>query len=256
MSSSNCLRTLRLFTAIAVALLPLPVVVAAADDPPPLPTYGIGYVWPLRDSAYELVRLQDDAYVFASPDAEIRLTKSLRLAGIRRGDEFLQVTIGPELRWPLRVGDWGVSPSDWRASRRPPTPWGRQLWGMTARRLTWSAEGWDEITIGPKRIRALRIVYQMIADSLAAPHVLEWEISAWYAPEAGVFVRAVDRSFDIVNLELAPSADLIGLRVRAGVPGPPRAATSPDAVRRHRSAARETCGGLKCVPPASRPLID
>ena len=105
--------------------------------------------------------------------------------------------------------------------------------------------------------RGPRIVYQMLGDTLAAREVLEWEITMWYAPDAGGFVKAVDRSFGIVNFELAPSADLVALRMRAGVPGLGRpAATSPDSARPHRDAARDTCGLLRCAPAASQPLAD
>ena len=105
---------------------------------------------------------------------------------------------------------------------------------------------------GRRRSAALRVVYHMVADLLAAREVLEWEITAWYTPDAGGLVRAVDRSFNVVNFELSPSADLLALRTRAGVPGLPRpVATSQDSRRRHRDAARETCGALKCAPPAA-----
>ena len=231
--------------------------VAADDDGVPLPTYELGFVWPLADGAYELIGVDDGVYVFRSADTEIRLTKTLGLVGMRRGEDFLELTNRVELTWPLKPGDWGASTSHWRASGTPPTPWGRQRWGMAAHRLTWSAEDWDEIGIGSNKVRALRIVYRMNADSLAAPQVQEWEIVAWYAPDAGVLVRAVDNSFGLVNFELAPSADISGLRVRAGVPGsPPRAATSRDWYRRHREAVPDACEGLKCARPMPRLLTD
>jgi len=240
--------------AIAATLTLMARAARAGDDPLPRPTYEIGHIWPLADSMYELVRLDDDVYVFASPNGEIRLTKSLGLVGVRRDEDFVEVSPGAQLTWPLKPGDWGTSRTEWSASRPTPTPWGRQKWGMAARRMTWSVEGWDDIALGSKTVRAVRIVYQMLGDTLAAREVLEWEITMWYAPDAGGFVRAVDRSFGIVNFELAPSADLVALRMRAGVPGLGRpAATSPDSARRHRDAARDTCGLLRCAPAASQP---
>jgi len=124
--------------AIAATLTLMARAARAGDDPLPRPTYEIGHIWPLADSMYELVRLDDDVYVFASPNGEIRLTKSLGLVGVRRDEDFVEVSPGAQLTWPLKPGDWGTSRTEWSASRPTPTPWGRQKWGMAARRMTTS----------------------------------------------------------------------------------------------------------------------
>jgi hypothetical protein len=121
------MKTCARFAILGVAVVLLPVHALAVDDPAPLPTYAIGHIWPLADSSYTLVRLEDDVYVFASPNAEIRLTKSLGLVGVRRGEGFFELTTGAKLTWPLKAGDWGTLRNDWRASRQSPTPWGRQF---------------------------------------------------------------------------------------------------------------------------------
>ena len=90
----------------------------------------------------------------------------------------------------------------------------------------------------------------MLADGFSTRDELEWEMTMWYAPDAGVLVRAVDRAFGVVNFELAPSADSVTLRARAGLPDPPPVATSVDSRRRHRDATTEACAGRKCAAPA------
>jgi hypothetical protein len=219
----------------------------AFDQPAALPTYDIGYLWPLADATYEVTRIEDGQYVFEAPGATIRLTRTLGLAAVRRGPEFLELTTGAELTWPLKPGDWGTARADWRASRAPDNAWQRLGWGMTARRLTWSVEGWDDVTVGTTRVRALKIVYQMVADGFSVRDALEWEVTMWYAPDAGVVIRATERAFGFLSFELAPGAELAALRVRAGLPdlAPPPAA-SLDSRRRHRDAV-ETCVGRKCA---------
>src|SRR5690349_23403653 len=88
--------------AIAATLTLMARAARAGDDPLPRPTYEIGHIWPLADSMYELVRLDDDVYVFASPNGEIRLTKSLGLVGVLRDEDFDEVSPGTQLTWPIK----------------------------------------------------------------------------------------------------------------------------------------------------------
>lgn len=229
----------------------------AADEPAPRPAYDVGHLWPLADTTCELVRIEDGQYVFAAPDLEIRLTKALGFAGIRRGGDYLELLTPPEVSWPLTPGDWGVTPGDWRASRPTRTPFARNNMRLSPERLVWRVEGYEDVAIGGRPVRALKILYQLIGSGIAVREVVEWEIAMWYAPAAGAFVKAQDLTFDLVNFELAPAADLAALRARAGLPDPPPPeATSLDARRRHREAATEACGGLKCAAPPSRPPTD
>ena len=241
--------------ACALAFLALGVGTAyAADDPAPRPTYAVGYLWPLADATYELTRIAGGEYVFVAPAGEIRLSNTLGLAGVRRGAEFLELTTAPELKWPLKPGDWGSALAEWRASRATETIFARNRMRPAPERIVWHAEGYEDVALPGRTVLALKILYQMLGSAFSARDVLEWEIAMWYAPSAGVFVKAVDRTFGVVNFELAPSANLAVLRARAGLPDPPPPAASLDSRRRHREAV-ETCGGRKCAAP-SRPQTD
>ena len=101
----DVLRSAHVAAVILLTLLCSTLPAAGAEDPVPLPTYDIGHIWPLADAAYELVRMEDDVYVFASPNAEIRLTRSLGLVSVRRGDDFVEIMPGAQLTWPLKAGD-------------------------------------------------------------------------------------------------------------------------------------------------------
>ena len=87
------------------------------------PTYTLGEKWLRDDGAYELVRIEDDRYVFAvGPDQEIHLTKDLVIARIQKGPTFAEFDTPPALEWPLEVGKWGTGregPSDSTTFRRP-----------------------------------------------------------------------------------------------------------------------------------------
>ena len=246
--------------AVAVAIVALLVSVlpaAGSDDPAMLPVYEIGYVWPLGDAAYELVRIEDGVYIFASPTAEIRLNKSLGLVGARRGQDYLELTSEGTLAWPMKPGDWGKTFAQWRSSGHVR----RGLFGQNAMRLSpellvWHVEGYEDVAFANTKIRTLKILYQVMAPWIAGQEILQWEIAMWYAPSAGVFVKAVDPMFGIVNFELAPGVDIEALRQAAGVPDPRTPVTSVDSRRRHRDAARDTCGGFKCAPATSGPATD
>ena len=71
-----------LLAALAVALLPPE---ALAQKPQaPRPTYAVGDRWVRNDGVYELIRIEDDHYVFAaSADRQVHLTRDLTIARIQ-----------------------------------------------------------------------------------------------------------------------------------------------------------------------------
>ena len=122
-----------------------------------------------------------------------------------------------------------------------------------------AADRWRGLTVGEFElatgtVRAVKIVYQMVASGLAAPDAVEWEIAMWYAPELGVFVKGVDRAFGLVTFELDRSIDVATLRRRAGLPELPALLPALDYRVRHRDAAKDLTCGLHCPPPAASEL--
>jgi hypothetical protein len=253
MAACNGVRRIAVAAAM-VALVASAMPAVGADDPAPLPIYEIGHIWPLSDGAYELVRIENDVYVFASSDAEIKLTKSLRLVSARRGDDYVELTTDAAPAWPLKPGDWGRTFGGWRSSgevRRG--MFGRNDMRLSPEVLIWHVQGYEDVELSGGAIRALKILYQMIAPGIAVQETVQWEIAMWYAPGAGVFVKAADPTLGIVNFELAPAVNLAVLRRRAGLPDPPPVLTSVDSRRRHRDAANDACVGWRCAAPAPRP---
>lgn len=223
----------------------------AADEPAPLPTYSVGHLWPLAAATYELTRIEDGQYVFEAPEREIRLTTSLGLAAVRVGDRYLTLPAPPDLSWPLKPGEWGAAPGGWRASAGAQTIFARNGMRLMPERIVWRVEGWEDVALSGRTIRALKILYQALASALSARDVVEWEIAMWYAPDAGVFIKAEDPTLGVVDFELAASADLAALHAHGGLPDPaPPPAASLDSRRRHRRAVLETCDARKCSPPA------
>ena len=171
---------MKTFTRVAVlgaaGLLVVATPAAATDEPAPLPTYTVGHIWPLAGAAHELVRIEDDLYVFAAPEGEIRLTKTLGLVSARRGGDYVELDNRPILKWPLPPGDWGSASTGWRSSRPPEMWWARRRDHFTDTRLTWTVQGWDDVALGSTRVRALRILYQLTGSGIATREELEWEM--------------------------------------------------------------------------------
>ncbi len=76
--------------------------------PPPRaepPVYAVGDRWIRSDGVYDLIRIEDERYVFsAGPDREVQLTRELGLAKVVRGHQRLEFTPPAQPPWPLEVG--------------------------------------------------------------------------------------------------------------------------------------------------------
>jgi hypothetical protein len=114
MKAMRSLGLLGLGSALAVCLgvaAPASTLAAPAKPRAERPTYTLGEKWLRDDGAYELVRIEDDRYVFtAEPDREIHLTKDLAIAKVRRGRNAFEWDPPPQFVWPLEVGKWGLFP--------------------------------------------------------------------------------------------------------------------------------------------------
>jgi hypothetical protein len=74
------------------------------------PTYAVGEQWLLKDGVYELIKVEKDRYIFAATTGrQIHLTKDLALVSVLRDRVWKwDLSLAPELSWPLEVGKWGV----------------------------------------------------------------------------------------------------------------------------------------------------
>jgi hypothetical protein len=122
---------------------------------------------------------------------------------------------------------------------------------MGHQRLIWSVGGPEDVTIATGTVRAIQILYRMVATALASPDVVEWGIAMWYAPDLGVFVKGVDRTFGLLNFELDGLTNVVALRRGAGI-APPTTVPPLDYRARHSEAATTLGCGLRYPPAAVR----
>ena len=72
-----------LFACLCLSTAPLSAAPAPRAE---RPTYTLGEKWIRDDGVYELIRIENDRYIFsAGPDQEIHLSKDLGVARIRKG---------------------------------------------------------------------------------------------------------------------------------------------------------------------------
>lgn len=157
----------------------LAMVTVAPAQPPPVerPTYSVGQTWIRDDGTYELVRIENDRYVFsAGSGREVRLTRDLTVARVERDGTFFEIDPPPSLRWPLQVGS-GESHS---AVRRSP---GNRRGAHVV--VTWRVEAVEEISIAGRTLRAYRIRTVQRFTTTGRQTTLV----TWYAPEVRQLVK-------------------------------------------------------------------
>ena len=219
------------------ALLAVVLLVPAAQAQPPSeapaaerPTYAVGDRWIRSDGAYDLVRLEDDQYVFAAGSGrEIRLTKDLVLASVRRGTSTWAFEPPAKLEWPLRVGKRGQVPGVWRGPHAPAD-------GIPAQ-IRWHVEGVEPVTVAGVTLQAYRVffgaAFEGAAQGAAAQPRAQGRpgggggrgggggggqargltgvgFKAWYAPETRQWVKAESGAewarFEVVAFDRMPPA--------------------------------------------------
>jgi hypothetical protein len=148
----------RALAGLAVALVlagapPGPAPAGAQAPRAERPTYEVGERWVRSDGAYDLVRIEGDLYVFAAgPAREVRLTRDLGLARVRRADRALEFEPALPLAWPLEVGKAGAGET---TVRLPGAPVSVPL------RVAWRVETWEEVTVPAGTFKAFRVVYAL-----------------------------------------------------------------------------------------------
>jgi uncharacterized caspase-like protein len=178
-------------------LLLLVLAAGAAEAQPRVerPTYQVGDRWVRSDGAWDLVRIEDDRYVFSSgPGQEMHFTKSLALARWMRGARGFALDPPLELQWPLKVGQVAVAEPRWITSNC--------LAGCT-RRITLSVDKYEEVSVPAGTFKAFRISLESappdrVRHLWPSTHPGAWTASIvlWYAPELRRYVKMQsDRDF-------------------------------------------------------------
>src|SRR5262245_54432386 len=158
---------------------------AATQDPatpPPRaerPTYAVGEKWIRTDGVYELVRIEDDRYIFsAGPDREIHLTRDLFPATVVKGVRILTFSPPPRLPWPLEVGKVetgrGVVPG---------------VAGFFSGSYDVRVEAYEDVRVPAGTFKAFRV--SIVATAYL--HGVEFRLTTWYAPALRQFVKTETR---------------------------------------------------------------
>lgn len=172
-----------------LALL-LPSVPAFAQKPrAERPTYSVGDRWLRSDGAYDLIRIDNDLYIFsAGPGQEIHLTRDLMVAKFERARQVVELAPPPRLSWPLEVGKWGESDGTWR------TP---DFLSGTLAKFTWGVDAYEDVRVPAGTFKAFRISLSVKpSSSLLQQRWPGFTGKIWYAPEARQIVKGEGR-FDI-----------------------------------------------------------
>jgi hypothetical protein len=207
-------RALMLLLGLALVACAGPAGVTVSTEPKPRaerPTYTLGEKWIRNDGVYELIRIENDRYIFsAGPRQEVHLSRDLVVAKVQRGDQIVEFNPPPSLSWPLEVGKWGWTTGDLSNPGRL----------GTRGKFTWSVEAYEEVRVPAGTFKAFRIFqsWQPVAGASSVPH-MENRLTTWYAPELRQMVKAEGhslvsmesmalQSFKIVAVDLPLSAPL------------------------------------------------
>jgi uncharacterized caspase-like protein len=166
--------------------------------PPPhaeRPTYELGEKWIRNDGIYELIRIEDDRYVFSSTGGrEIQLGRDLVVRQVTGRPSFTQHrTIEfpdpPTLRWPLQVGQTGRRSGVVYAG-------GRKIGGNVTPETALTVDAYEEVSVPAGTFKAFRITGEI--QAVQNVPFGGYRFRAWYAPEARQLVKA--ESFDLAAL--------------------------------------------------------
>ena len=183
----------------ALAALPLLLAVAGLAEAQPRaerPTWQVGDRWVRSDGVWDLVRVDNDQYVFASgAGAEFRFTKNLAPVKSMRGQRGFTLDPPVDLQWPLKVGYVATAEVRWITFGCPTN---------CIRRITLSVDKYETVTVPAGTFKAFRIAMESAPpNSLryganVGGHPGMWAASVvmWYAPEVGRYVKTeVERDF-------------------------------------------------------------
>ncbi len=180
------------------------------------PVYSLGDRWILSTGIYELIRVEDDRYVFsAGALTEIHLTKDLVLVKNSLGGSnvlALEFSPPPRLDWPLAVGKHGT----WTGSFKP-------LYSAEAylAELTWVVEAYEEVEVPAGKFKAFRVAFKIeprVSTNFGGPpwwrgvpQKLSYQL--WYAPEVRRFVKSASPEswqlrFEVIAVDPEETAPL------------------------------------------------
>ncbi|MBI4609582.1 MAG: caspase family protein [Candidatus Rokubacteria bacterium] len=176
---------------LAAVILLVSSVPADAEKPrAERPTYALGERWMRSDGVYDLVRIENDRYIFAAgPRREIHLSKDLMLAKIQKGESTFEFDPPPRLAWPLEVGKWGVTQGRMLTPRSP---------GGFPASFTWKVEAYEDVSVIAGTFKAFRIAVWIENPRIGR----RLEVQTWYAPEVRQLVKLESQEFRVLAFQV------------------------------------------------------
>jgi hypothetical protein len=191
------MKTLRAIPVLLAALVALAGIAEGQVPRPERPTWKVGDRWVRSDGAWDLVRIEDDQYVFVGgAGGEIRFTKNLGLVKSARGGPRTGFVVDPpvDLQWPLKVGYVATREVRWITPGCP---------ANCVRRITVSVDKYETVTVPAGTFKAFKISWESAPPNslrqgwnLNHPGMWSSSVISWYAPEIGRYVKTeVERDF-------------------------------------------------------------
>ena len=141
---------MQLLSLIAALSLLLSSVPSLAQTPrAERPTYAIGDKWILGMGVFDLIRIENDVYVFSNEKArEIRLTKELGLVKSEGPMGLLEFYPSLPLEWPLEVGKKGERQIEWQTPRSG---------GFRRIYVEWKIQAYEDVQVSAGSFKAFKI---------------------------------------------------------------------------------------------------
>ncbi len=151
------------------------------------PTYAVGDKWILKMGLFDLIRIENDIYIFSGEGGrEIRLTKDLGLVKSEGPMGLLQFDPSLPLEWPLAVGKKGARQVLWQT-----------LQGVGPIYVNWEVESYEDVQVPAGSFKAFKIYYSWQVGPLDAR---QWrELFMWYAPEVKQVIKFASPQFKGMN---------------------------------------------------------
>jgi len=177
------LNRLALLAAVLALLAPWAPAHAQKPQRAERPTYQVGDRWIRNDGVYELVRIEDDMYVFASgPGRQIHLGRDLAIGRVHFGERLGVFDPPPKLSWPLEVGKSGWGRVRWRGFNAPAGT-------MVSAIVAWKVEAMEPVQVAGTARDAFRVAFEVKwpARHGGSDGYRTWQL--WYAPDAKQWVK-------------------------------------------------------------------
>jgi len=179
------MQLLSLIAALSLLLSPLP---AFAQTPrAERPTYAIGDKWILKMGLFDLIRIENDVYIFSGEGGrEIRLTKDLGLVKSEGPMGLLQFDPSLPLEWPLAVGKKGARQVLWQTRG-----------GVGPIYVNWEVQSHEDVQVPAGSFKAFKVYYSW---QVGPPDARQWrELFMWYAPEVKQVIKFASPQFKGMN---------------------------------------------------------